>query len=136
LVVWKLDRLGRSLSDLIKIVKALEISRIGFKSLQEGFFDTSSSWGNLIFQLFAAFAEFELNTIRERTHAGLKAARARGRVGGRRKKITEADLLMLKTLSQNQALSVVEICEHMRISRATYYRYLSPSAQAKNENIT
>ncbi len=89
MVVWRLDRLGRSIKDLIYLVEQLEDAGVGLKSLQENI-DTTSTGGRLVFHLFAALAEFERNLIRERTHAGLSAARARGRLGGRKKRLDPA----------------------------------------------
>ncbi len=125
LVVWRLDRLGRSLKDLIEIVEGLEQRGIGFKSLREAI-DTTTSGGKLIFHIFGALAEFERNLIRERTNAGLQAARARGRYGGRPKAMNSKQVEMAKALSQNPGLSIAEICEQLGVSRATYYRYVSP----------
>lgn len=96
-VVWRLDRLSRSLKDLIEIVSNLESKGIGLKSIHESI-DTTSSSGKLIFHIFGALAEFERNLIRERTHAGLKAARARGKIGGRPKKLTPEKAKLLNEL--------------------------------------
>lgn len=123
LVVWKLDRLGRSLKHLIETVQALQARGIGFVSLQESI-DSTTSGGKLVFHLFAALAEFERDIIRERTQAGLSAARARGRKGGRPTGVDEKKRAMAQRLSQDRGLSVTEICQMLRVSRATYYRYL------------
>ena len=122
LVVWKLDRLGRSLQNLIQIVNELNEKGIGFRSLQENM-DTTTSGGKLIFHLFGALAEFERDIIRERTLAGLKAARERGRVGGRRKVMTEKRERMLETLEKDPHLSDVELAEMLGVSRSTLWRY-------------
>lgn len=123
LVVWKLDRLGRSLKHLIEVVNHLNERGIGFKSLQEGM-DTTSAGGKLIFHIFAALAEFEREIIRERTRAGLEAARARGRKGGRKRIMTDAKIKMAKAMMQDKSLSINQICEELNISRATLYRYV------------
>jgi len=105
IVVWRLDRLGRSLKDLIALVEELENRKIGFRSLQESM-DTTTSGGKLIFHLFGALAEFERTLIRERTQAGLQAARARGRKGGRRQKLTPPQIEMGRTLAADPQQSV------------------------------
>ena len=122
LVVWKLDRLGRSLSHLVETVQDLVTRGIGFKSLQESL-DTTTSGGKLIFHLFASLAEFERDIIRERTHAGLSAARARGRKGVRPKGVDAKKRKAVLALKQDRERSVKEICEIVGISRNTYYKY-------------
>ena len=130
LVVWRLDRLGRSLGHLIETVSALAERGIGFKSLTEQI-DTTTSSGKLIFHVFGALAEFERDLIRERTQAGLAAARARGRLGGRPKKLTDAKQLALaRTLYDSGQSDVGTICRTLGISRATLYRALKESAPA------
>ncbi|HIK14285.1 MAG TPA: recombinase family protein [Leptolyngbyaceae cyanobacterium M33_DOE_097] len=124
LVVWRLDRLGRSLKDLITLVEEMEKRKIGLRSLQENI-DTTTSGGKLIFHMFGALAEFERNLIRERTQAGLQAARARGRKGGRRQKLTPQQIEIGRSLAADTKRSVSSICEHLGISRPTYYRYIS-----------
>jgi DNA invertase Pin-like site-specific DNA recombinase len=126
LVVWKLDRLGRSIKHLIETVQSLQDREIGFKSLQENI-DTTTSGGKLVFHLFAALAEFERDIIRERTNAGLAAARARGRKGGRPKGMDEKKRKLALDLRKDTSRSINEICEILRISRATFYRYTSPA---------
>jgi len=133
LVVWRLDRLGRSLKHLINTVESLEQRKIGFKSLQESI-DTSTSSGRLVFHLFCALAEFERNLIRDRTQAGLQAARARGKSGGRPKALSAKQIEIGKTLAADRNRPVKEICEHMNISRATFYRHISPKAVIEHEN--
>jgi DNA invertase Pin-like site-specific DNA recombinase len=130
LVVWRLDRLGRSLKDLMALVEGLEQRTIGFRSLQESI-DTTSSGGKLIFHMFGALAEFERNLMRERTQAGLQAARARGRKGGRRQKLTPQQIDMGRSLAADPKRSVSSICNHLNISRPTYYRYINPSLALK-----
>src|SRR3954454_19395136 len=124
LVVWRLDRLGRSLAHLIDTIRQLQEQRIGFRSLQEQI-DTTTSGGKLIFHAFGALAEVERDLIRERTHAGLQAARARGRLFGRPKALTLQQVKQLQTLAKDERNTVTEICETLGISRATYYRDLS-----------
>ncbi len=124
LVVWRLDRLGRSLSHLIKVTTGLEHRGIGFKSLQEGI-DTTTSGGKLVFHIFGALAEFERSLIRERTNAGLKAARARGRNGGRPKKLDARKLAVAETLLRDPKLTVAEVAEQVGVARSTLYTYLN-----------
>ena len=123
LVVWKLDRLGRSLQHLISVVDELKGKDVYFRSLKENL-DTSSSTGKLIFHIFGALAEFERDIIRERTMAGLAAARARGRVGGRPKIMDAGKVKLAKTLMADNSRCVREICEILGVSKATLYRYL------------
>lgn len=130
LVVWRLDRLGRSLEHLIDVVAALADRGIGFKSLTEQI-DTTTPGGKLIFHVFGALAEFERDLIRERTQAGLAAARSRGRVGGRPKKLANAKQLELaRTLYAGGQTDIETICQTLGISRATLYRYLKQQAGA------
>lgn len=124
LVVWRLDRLGRSLKHLIDVVERLESQNVGFISLQEGF-DTTTSGGKLIFHIFGGLAEFERNLIRERTHAGLAAARARGKLGGRKEKLNQEQVATMLKMSESRQHTIKEICKVMDISKPTYYRYLA-----------
>jgi DNA invertase Pin-like site-specific DNA recombinase len=124
LVVWRLDRLGRSLKDLIRLVEQLEQRGVGLKSLQENI-DTTTSGGRLVFHLFGALAEFERNLIRERTQAGLSAARARGRQGGRPKMLDAEKRQLALRLYHEREHSVAEICRLMGISKSTLYNYLA-----------
>ena len=123
LVVWRLDRLGRNLKHLIEVVESLQQRGVGFKSLQESI-DTTSSTGKLIFHIFCSLAEFERQVIRERTMAGLQAARARGRKGGRRPKLTPQQIEIGKSLAADPKRSVQEICQTLGIGKMTYYRYI------------
>ncbi len=123
LTVWKLDRLGRSLKHLIETINALHDRKIGFCSLQENI-NTTTSGGKLIFHVFGALAEFEREIIRERTQAGLSAARARGRFGGRPKIMDEKKAAMAKALHKDHRNSIQDICRTLKISKATLYRYL------------
>ena len=118
IVVWKLDRLGRSLKDLLTIVNDLQQRHIGFKSLCENI-DTTTPTGKLIFHIFASLAEFEKDIIKERTNAGLEAARARGRQGGRPKSLTEKQIQLLKTLHKDKDTPVAEIVKLLNISKKT-----------------
>ncbi len=123
LVVWRLDRLGRSLKDLIQLTETLKERGVGLKSLQEAI-DTTTSSGQLIFHLFAALAEFERNLIRERTNAGLAAARARGRLGGRPKALDANKRKLAVELYHKSEHSIDEICGMMGISKPTLYKYV------------
>jgi DNA invertase Pin-like site-specific DNA recombinase len=125
LVVWRLDRLGRSLKHLIETISQLDTRKIGFKSLTENI-DTTTNGGKLIFHIFGALAEFERNLIRERTNAGLQAARARGRKGGRPKSLTGKKTAMAQALYNDKNNTIDEICKTLNISRATLYRYIKP----------
>ncbi|HEX2244095.1 MAG TPA: recombinase family protein, partial [Gammaproteobacteria bacterium] len=121
LVVWRLDRLGRSLPHLITTMTDLEERGIGFKSLTENI-DTTTSGGKLIFHIFGTLAEFERNLIRERTTAGLNAARARGRTGGRPKVLTGRQRSIAQSLYDDPKNSIAEICRTLKISKPTLYR--------------
>lgn len=122
LIVWRLDRLGRSLKHLIELVETLERQGVGFQSTTEAI-DTTTSGGKLVFHIFAALAEFERNLIKERTQAGLRAARARGRQGGRPVKMDEQKRRIAQALRADPTQSVTAICKTLGISRATFYRY-------------
>ncbi len=125
IVVWRLDRLGRNMEDLITLVNELNERGVSFHSLEENItMDKSSSTGQLLFHLFAAFAEFERNLILERSSAGRIAARARGRYGGRPEKLNQKDLNLLKTLYDN-GTPIKTIAEQWQVSRTTIYRYLN-----------
>ncbi len=123
LVVWRLDRLGRSMKHLIDTVTMLEERGIGLQSLQESI-DTTTSGGRLVFHIFGALAEFERNLIRERTQAGLQAARARGRKGGRRSKLDAKKVDLLYQLYDERKHSIQELCAIMGIAKSTLYDYL------------
>jgi DNA invertase Pin-like site-specific DNA recombinase len=125
LVVWKLDRLGRSLRNLIETVTTLNERGIEFKSLTEQI-DTASSGGKLIFHVFGALAEFERDLIRERTSAGLAAARARGRMGGRPRRLDDRKMKLLQQLWADKSNSIEDILSTLNISKSTLYRYVRP----------
>ena len=128
LVVWKLDRLARSLKQLIETVENLEERGVGFKSITETI-DTTTSGGKLVFTIFAGLAEFERSIIQERTLAGLEAARSRGRVGGRPRSVSDEDIAAAKALLKDPDITVRKVAERIGCSEATLYRYL-PSARA------
>jgi DNA invertase Pin-like site-specific DNA recombinase len=123
LVIWRLDRLGRSLKHLIELMADLEQRQVGFQSLQESI-DTTSPGGRLVFHIFGALAEFERNRIRERTKAGLEAARARGRKGGRTKALDAEQRALAVELYERRKHSVKEICRTLGISKPTLYAYV------------
>ena len=127
LIVWRLDRLGRSLADLIRLTQDLQARGIAFASLTERI-DTRSPAGQLVFHMFGALAEFERNLIRERTMAGLKAARARGRKGGRPRKLTPKDLKTVRALLRSGDVPVSTIAEQFRVARSTLYRNVAVNA--------
>jgi DNA invertase Pin-like site-specific DNA recombinase len=131
LVVWRLDRLGRSLKHLIETITELNNRKIGFRSIQENI-DTTTSGGKLVFHIFGALAEFERDIIRERTQAGLQAARARGRKGGRPKAKalnTPKKIILAQSLYNDKNNTIDEICKTLNISRATLYRYIERVAE-------
>ena len=133
LVVWRLDRLGRSLRDLIAQAEMLRGRGVDLKSLQEKI-DTCSPGGELVFNLFGSLAQFERNLIRERTRAGLAAARRRGRTGGCRKRLGAKKRQLAADLHRAGQHTVREICEMMGISRATLYEYIKEFSDGSQEN--
>ena len=124
-MVWKLDRLGRSIKELIELVNSLKDRGVGFRSLRESL-DTTTPGGKLVFHVFASIAEFERDVIRERTMAGLEAARARGRKGGRKRVMDERKIALASKLMRDRETPISEVCEAVNVSRATLYRYLEP----------
>jgi DNA invertase Pin-like site-specific DNA recombinase len=134
LVVWKLDRLGRDLRHLVNTAQDLADHGIGLKVLagQGAEIDTTTAGGKLIFGIFAALAEFERELIRERTRAGLAAARARGRKGGRRFDLTKAQVRLAQAAMQNRDTKVSELCEELGVTRSTLYRYVGPSGELRD----
>lgn len=133
LVVWKLDRLGRSLQHLIESVHALQKRGVAFKSLQDNI-DTTTPGGKLLFHIMGSLAEFERDLIRERTNAGLAAARARGRKGGRPAGGYTKKKEAVLALRQDNKRSVQEICEMLHISQATFYRYVKEAENEQTQN--
>ena len=124
LVVWRLDRLGRSLKHLVRVIADLEQRGVAFKSLHESI-DTTTPTGRLTFHLFAALAEFERDLIRERTQAGLAVARARGRKGGRKPLMTATKVRIARQMHESGGSTVADIAQTLGVSRATIYRHLS-----------
>ncbi|NTU73209.1 recombinase family protein [Candidatus Roizmanbacteria bacterium] len=125
LIVWRLDRLGRSIHHLIDLVEELKKQGVSFRSICDGSIDTTTASGELVFNIFSSLAQFERRLIQERTIAGLNAARERGRLGGRKPTDpANPKVQMAKKMSLNKTISIGEICSTLKISRATYYRYV------------
>jgi len=137
LYVWKLDRLGRDLKHLVTTVRGLSDRGVGLSVLtgQGANIDTTTSSGKLIFGIFAALAEFEGDLIRERTMAGLAAARARGRHGGRKFELTKNQIRLAQSAMANRDTRVAQLCEELDISRATLYRYVGPDGALRDHAI-
>lgn len=137
LVVWKLDRLGRSLHHLVRTVTMLSDRGIGLRVLtgQGAQIDTTTAAGRLSFGIFAALAEFESELIRERTMAGLHAARARGRKGGRKFALTKAQVRMAQAAMANRDTSVAQLCKELGISPVTLYRYVDPKGNLRTAGM-
>lgn len=134
LLVWKLDRLGRDLRHLVNVVQDLADRGVGFKVLsgQGAEMDTTTASGKLVFGIFAALAEFERELIRERTIAGLAAARARGRKGGRRFALTKAQVRLAQAAMGKKETQVRELCEELGVTRVTLYRYVGPDGTLRD----
>ena len=125
-MVWRLDRLGRSMPHLVTLIEDLRERSVGFRSVCDGVIDTTCASGELIFNIFSALAQFERRLIQERTKAGLAAARARGRIGGRTPIGTDVPRVILaKKLYKDKTINVNDICETLNISRSTFYRYVA-----------
>ncbi len=124
-MVWKLDRLGRSIKELIELVNGLQERGVGFRSLRESL-NTTTPGGKLVFHVFASIAEFERDVIRERTMAGLEAARARGRKGGRKPIMDQKKVALASRMMQDRETPISQVCKAVGVSRATLYRYLAP----------
>ena len=135
LVVWKIDRLARSLRQLIDTIEELEKKGIGFKSLTENI-DTTTSGGRLVFHIFGALAEFERILIKERTMAGLKAAKAMGKKGGRPQALEAEDLRDAKALLRNKKITVKEVAKRLKVDPSTLYRYLPGGRSSVQEDST
>lgn len=135
LVVWKLDRLGRNLRHLVNVVHDLTERNIGLRVLtgQGAAIDTTTAAGKLVFGIFAALAEFERELISERTRAGLAAARARGRKGGRKPKMTPAKVRLAAAAMGKKGTIVGDLCQELGITRATIYRYVSPTGALRDD---
>src|SRR5271170_906150 len=133
LIVWKLDRLGRNLRHLVNTVHDLTAGGIGLRVLtgQGAAIDTTTAAGKLVFGIFAALAEFERELIRERTRAGLASARARGRIGGRKPKMTAAKLRLAMASMGKRETNVATLCEELGITRQTLYRHVSPQGDLR-----
>jgi DNA invertase Pin-like site-specific DNA recombinase len=133
LVVWKLDRLGRHLKHLVNTVHDLAQRQVGFKVLTgEGAdIDTTTPAGKLVFGIFASLAEFERDLIRERTMAGLVAARARGRKGGRKFELSKAQVRLAQAAMAQRDMTVSSLCQELGIARTTLYRYVSPKGELR-----
>lgn len=126
LVVWRLDRLGRSIKHLILLIEQLKQRNIAFKSICEGMIDTTTASGELIFNLFSCLAQFERRLLQDRTNAGLAAARARGRLGGKPPMSnTDVRVLNAKKMYQDHNMSIRDICKILKISRSSFYRYIN-----------
>ena len=135
LIVWKLDRLGRNLRHLVNVVHDLTTQNIGFRVLtgQRASIDTTTPSGKLVFGIFASLAEFERDLISERTRAGLAAARARGRKGGRKSKMTAAKVRLAAAAMGKSETNVARLCEELRISSQTLYRYVAPTGDLRQD---
>ena len=133
LVVWKLDRLGRDLHHLVSVVQDLTEHGIGLRVLagQGAQIDTATPGGRLVFGIFAALAEFERELIRERTVAGLEAARARGRRGGRKFALTKAQVRLAQAAMQSRDISVAELAQELHVKPVTLYRYVGPKGELR-----
>jgi len=129
LCVWRIDRLGRSMPHLVSFIEDLQKRGIGFKSLCDGAIDTTTASGELVFNIFSSLAQFERRLIQERTRAGLSAARARGKKGGRKPiQPNNPKVIMAQKMHADKSISIDEICDTLKISRATLYRYLRLSS--------
>ena len=134
LVVWRLDRMGRNLHHLVRTVSMLSERGVGLKVLtgQGTLIDTTTAAGRLSFGIFAALAEFERELIRERTMAGLKSARARGRKGGRKFALTKAQVRMAQAAMASRDTSVSELCKELGVTPVTLYRYVDPNGNLRD----
>lgn len=133
IVVWRLDRLGRSLPHLVSVVKELSEKGIHFRSLSEGLIDTTSASGEFLFNIFSILAQFERRLIQERTKAGLKSARARGKKGGRPRSMTAQKVKMASKLMQDTENCISDICATLNVSKRTLYRYVGPNGEIRQQ---
>lgn len=125
LIVWRLDRLGRSMPHLVSLIENFKNRGIRFKSLGEGIIDTTTVSGELVFNIFSCLAHFERRIIQERTKAGLESARSRGKIGGRKPiKNNDPRVIIAKKMHGDQNIKIIDICRTLKISRATLYRFL------------
>jgi len=134
LVVWKLDQFGRSLKDLVTRIDELTRHGVAFRSLTEGI-DTSTAQGKLMLHVFGALAEFERDLIRERTAAGLEAARARGRKGGGKHKLSKKKVQLASALMKGRTTPVKEVCTLLEVGKATLYRYVGPDGELRHPGV-
>jgi DNA invertase Pin-like site-specific DNA recombinase len=126
LIVWRLDRLGRSMQHLVNLITELMDNKINFCSIKDGAIDTTTASGELMFHMFSALTQFERRLIQERTYAGLSAARARGKMGGRKViKPEDPRVITAKRMHKDTNISIKQICDTIKISRATFYRYIN-----------
>ncbi len=132
LVVWKLDRLGRSLSHLVTLLEELKEQGVGFRSLQENI-NTTSGVGKLVFHIFASLAEFERDLLRERTLAGIASARSQGRLGGRPRALDAKQIAQAKAMHKSGKIPLNEICAKLGVGRTTLYRYLKGAEGRKRK---
>jgi DNA invertase Pin-like site-specific DNA recombinase len=135
IVVWKLDRLARSIKQLIDTVETLRLRGIGFRSLTEAL-DTTTAQGRLVFHMFSALAEFERSLIRERTQAGLLAAKRAGRTGGRPPKLTDEDIETARAMLTNPDIGVASVANRLGVSLATLYRYIPAARASTTESVS
>ena len=135
LVVWKLDRLGRNLAHLVGTIQDQSDRGVGLRVVagQGAQIDTTTAGGRLVFGIFSALAEFERELIRERTVAGLRAARARGRKGGRKFALSKAEVRLAQAAMASRDTSVAELCRELGISRVTLYRYVDPQGKLRKQ---
>ncbi len=135
IVVWKLDRLARSIKQLIDTIESLRVRGIGFRSLTEAL-DTTTAQGRLVFHMFGALAEFERSLIRERTQAGLLAAKRAGRTGGRPPKLTDEDIEAARAMLTNPDIGVASVANRLGVSLATLYRYIPAARASTTESVS
>lgn len=128
-VAWRLDRVARSLTQLLGTIESLQARNVGFKSICENL-DTTSAGGMLCLHVFAALSQFERSLLRERTIAGLEAARSRGRVGGRPKALNDVDVTAALAMLSDQSLSIADVAKRLNVSTSTIYRYLPPGGRS------